>query len=302
MAVDSGLVRSRKALFCGDVGIAVEAVAGSGASSGPEVLVGETDSEVGGVVGSEEADGVVALVVEEVDPLSEIGVVSLPVGDGVVACDAGGEEDGLPKIVEGKFGRFVGEDERCPGGSGGGDDRPVDGEAGDELHGGLVGLGHGRVGSRDFVGILGGEQGGVGTGNAHACGVGFVGGGEGVVVPGGSVVEAAVGCVLVAGERGGVIGVKGGDELGSGFIGLLGDAADERNGFERSGDDELLIRLEAGSDSDRDFGEAVELMVEGEEREGSMGCDGCRTHDVRVGGGRTYRKCPARMASVDRGG
>jgi len=38
--------------------------------------------------------------------------------------------------------------------------------------------------------------------------------------------------VLVAGEAGGVVGVERGDEFGAGFIGLLGDAADEGRGLE----------------------------------------------------------------------
>ena len=170
----------------------------------------------------------IALVVEEVDALVEVGVVLLPVGDGVVGGDARGGEDGVPELGEGELGRVVGEDERGPGGGGGGDDGPVDFVAGDELHGGLVGLGDGDVGAGDFGGILAGEQRGIGAGDAHAGGAGFVGGGEGVVVPGGRVVEAGVGRVLVAGEGGGVVGVEGGDELGAGFVGLLGDAADER--------------------------------------------------------------------------
>ena len=96
--------------------------------------------------------------------------------------------------------------------------------------------------------------------------------------------------MLVAGEGGGVVGVEGGDELGAGFVGLLGDAADERQGVDGSGDDELLIGLEAGADADGDFGEAVELVLEGEKGEGGGRGGGRRAHDARVGGRREDRK------------
>ncbi len=290
MAVDACLVGGGEALFGGDVGVAVEAVAGGGSAAGPEVLVGETDGEVGGVVGGEEAEGVVSLVVEEVDALGEVSVVLLPVGDGVFAGDAGSEEDGLPEVGEGELRGIVGEDEGGPGGGGSGDDGPVDGEAGDELHGRLVGPGHGHVGAGDFSGVLVSEERGVGAGDAHAGGVGFVGGCEGVVVPGGGVVEGAVGAVLVAGEGGGVVGVEGGDELGAGFVGLSRDETNQRYGFNGRGDDQLLVGLEAGADADGDLGEAVELVVEGEESEGSVGRYRCGAHDGRVSGRRKDRK------------
>ena len=108
MAVDAGFVRGGEALFGGDVGVAVEAVAGGGAAAAPEVLVGEAYGEVGCVVGCEEAEGVVALVVEEVDAAGEVGVVLLPVGDGVFAGDAGGVEDGVPEFGEGELGGSLG--------------------------------------------------------------------------------------------------------------------------------------------------------------------------------------------------
>ena len=58
---------------------------------------------------------------------------------------------------------------------------------------------------------------------------------------------------------------------------MLGDAADERKSVGGRGDDELLAGLEAEADADGDFGEAVELLVEGRESEGG----------VRKGDGRT---------------
>jgi hypothetical protein len=64
------------------------------------MLVGEADGEVGGVVGGEEAEGVEALGVEEVDAALEVCAVGLPGGDGVVGGDAGGEEDGVPEFGE----------------------------------------------------------------------------------------------------------------------------------------------------------------------------------------------------------
>jgi hypothetical protein len=73
--------------------------------------------------------------------------------------------------------------------------------------------------------------------------------------------------------------------LGAGFVGLLGDAPDEGNGVQRSGDDELLIGLKTSADTDGDFGKPVELGVEREERERGVGRGDSRTHNVRVGGG-----------------
>ena len=83
--------------------------------------------------------------------------------------------------------------------------------------------------------VLPGEQRGVRSGDGHARGAGFEGCSDSVVEPGGRVVEAGVRGVLVAGERGGVVGEDGGDELGSGFVSVLGDEADEWKSVSRRG-------------------------------------------------------------------
>jgi hypothetical protein len=99
--------------------------------------------------------------------------------------------------------------------------------------------------------------------------------------------------VLVAGEGGGVVGEEGGDQLGTGAVGVGGDATDERQCVGGGGEDEFLAGLEAETDADGDFGEAVEFLVEGEGGEGVLiggggDVDGsevcCRTHAIRVGG------------------
>ena len=93
--------------------------------------------------------------------------------------------------------------------------------------------------------------------------------------PGWSVVEAGVFGVLVAGEDRGVVGVEGGDEQGSGFVGVLGDAADEGEGLDRGGDEEFLAFGEVEADADGNLGEAIEFLFKGEAGEGSERFFGC---------------------------
>jgi hypothetical protein len=257
VAVDAGFVRRGEALLGGDVGLAVDAVAGGGASAGPEVVVGKADGEVGGVVGAVEVEGVEAAVVEEVDALLEGCAVGVPGLDGVAGGDAGSGEDGVPQLAEGELGRIVGEDECGPRGCGGGEDGPVDFVAGDELECRLVGAGAGFAGAGDLGGVFGGEQSWVGAGDGEAGGAGFEGSGDAVEVPLGGVIKAGVGSVAVPGEGDFVVGEDGGDELGAGFVGLLGDAADQRESVGGCGEEQLLAVAEVEADADGDFGEAV---------------------------------------------
>ena len=102
-AVHARLVGRGEAFFGRDVGLAVDAVAGGGASAGPEMVVGEADGEVGETVGAVEVEGVEAAVVEEVNALLEGVAVLLPGGDGIGGGDAGGGEDGIPELADGEL-------------------------------------------------------------------------------------------------------------------------------------------------------------------------------------------------------
>ena len=51
---------------------------------------------------------------------------------------------------------------------------------------------------------------------------------------------------------------------------MLGDAADERKGVERGGDEEFLTSAEVKADADGDLGETVELFVERKSGEGCL--------------------------------
>ncbi len=119
-------------------------------------------------------EGGVALAVEEVDALLEAwrrGRCQSATGSSPVMREV--KKMASQSLAMAELDGLVGEDELGPVGGGGGDDGPVDLVAGDELHGGLGGLGGGDVGAGDFGGVLAGEQRGVGAGDGHAGGSGL---------------------------------------------------------------------------------------------------------------------------------
>src|ERR1700683_1926167 len=103
MTVDAILVRRSEAFFGRDVGLAIDAITRGGASTGPEVLIGEADGEVGAAIGRAEAERVIALAVEEVDAMLEVGAVFAPGLNRVAGGDARGSEDGIPELVHGEL-------------------------------------------------------------------------------------------------------------------------------------------------------------------------------------------------------
>jgi len=137
-ALDARAVRGGEDLLGRDIGDAVEAVAGRRAAAHPEVIVGEADAEIGSRAA--EVKRTVALVVQLCGPLVQVPVVVAPGGDRVRPVDAGRGEDRLPEMGQRLLGRLVRKDGRRPGGRGRGDDGPVDGVAGNQLHGGPAGL------------------------------------------------------------------------------------------------------------------------------------------------------------------
>ncbi len=251
------------------------------------MVVSEAYGEVGAAVVGMEAERVEALVVEMGDALVEGFGVGLPGGDRIVGGSARRGEDGIPELVHGLGFGEAGKDEFRPGRGGVGEDGPVDGVAGDELHGRLVGLGGGDVHAGDSGGILAGEQGRIGAGEGEPGGSAFEGGGDAVSHPLRGVVEGGVLSIVVAGENGFVVGVDGRNEQGSGLVGMLGDAANKRHHVERGGDEKFLAGLEIEADVHGDSGEAIELFFERERGEvegrGGYGGEGHRSRVEGVG-------------------
>src|SRR6185437_15552852 len=128
---------------------------------------------------------------------------------------AGGGEDGVPELGESLVGGQVGKDGCCPGGSGGGNDGPVDVVASNEFQRRSVRPGDGAVGAAYFFRVLLREQAGIAAGDGQARGSALVGSGHAIVEPAGGVVKALVVAVLVAQQRGFLVGKQGGDELGA---------------------------------------------------------------------------------------
>ena len=92
----------------------------------------------------------------------------------------------------------------------------------------------------------------------------------------GGMVEPGVRAEPVAGERGLIVRVKRGDEQCAGLVGVLGDAAHQRQHLGGGGDDELLPGLQVQAHVDHDAGEAVELFFEGQGGEGGRDEGGWR--------------------------
>src|SRR5580692_3703754 len=257
-AVGVVLVRRGEDLFGGHVGNAVGAVAGGRSAAEPQMAVGESEAEV--CAGTAVTQRSVALLVQKGSAFVQLGVVGLPRVDRIGHTDARGLEDGVPEFVERDVWSVIGKHLCGPCRRGAGDDGPVDLVTRDEFERGTVGGREGAVGAADLVWIFIGEQRWIGPSNSKARRAAFEGGADAVVEPFGGVVEAGVGREAITQQRSIFVGVERGDEGRAGAVGVLGDAARERNGVERGRHEKLLPSLEAEADLHGDFSELVELL------------------------------------------
>ena len=260
LSLDAIFVRRGEDFFGGHVGNAVAAVLRGGASAEPEVIVGKADAKIG--AGSAEVQGRIALLVQAGGARVQVGVMLLPGGYGIGTVGARGGEDGVPQAGLGFVGRQIGEYGRGPGGSGVGDDGPIDLVAHDQFEGRAVGLGVGAIGAAHFFRVFAREQAGIAAGDRQARGAVAECLRHAFVEPGRGGVKAGVGAVAEAEQRRFLVGIEHGDEGSARFVGMLGDAARQRNGVERGGHDQLLAGRESESAVDGDFGQAVEILLE----------------------------------------
>ena len=76
-------------------------------------------------------------------------------------------------------------------------------------------------------------------------------------------VERLVGRKPITAERHRVIRQQGCDQLRPRTIGMLGDAAHQRQGLGGSADQQLLAGLQSKSNPHRDLGESIQFFLEG---------------------------------------
>jgi hypothetical protein len=185
-----------------------------------------------------------------------------PGGYGIGTIGARGGENGVPQTGLRFRGRQIGEDRHGPGGSGVGDDAPIDLVAHDQFQGGTVGHGVGAVRAAHFFRVLAREQGRIAAGDRQACGTVAECLRHAFVKPGRGGVKAGVGAMAETQQRGFLVGIEHGDQRSARFVGMLGDAPRQRDRIERRGHYQLLAGRESESAVDGDLGQAVEFFLE----------------------------------------
>ncbi len=176
----------------------------------------------------------------------------------------------------------IGEHGLGPGGSGAGYDGPVDRVACNQFHGRTVRFRNGAIRPAHLLRIFLGEQRGIIAGDRQSRRAAPERLGQAIVEPGGSGVEAGVLAVAIAQQRRLLVRKQRGDEGGSRFIGVLGDAARQGKRVERGGHHQLLSRRKSESGMDGHFGQTVEIFPE-------FGCVGERLLGKWCGRGHGYQ-------------
>ena len=169
----------------------------------------------------------------------------------------------------------------------------------DELHGRLVGLGHRDVRTRHLGRILTREQRRICARDTHTRRTGFIGRCDRVIIPGGRVVEGAVGGVSIPRDGGFVVCEECRDEFRAKLVGMRRDQADQWQSVDGRCNDQLLAGLQTGADAHSDLGKSVQLFIECKGGEGRGSERGGRRHSYRVGRSEAKRN---RRANSGRGG
>ena len=219
--------------------------------------VGEPDGEIRARAGI--MQGVESPAVQPVPPPGERGIVPAPRRDRVVVLEPRSGEDRLREFCDGGGVLFAGKDALRPGQGRKGDDGPVDVEAGDFFERRPIGDRIGLVGARDPGRILVRQQHRVFADDRQARAVGGEGLCGALVKPAGRAVEARVRREPEPGERHLLVGQDRRHQARAGPVGVLRDAAGERQRRDRRGEEEILRGLEPEADLDRDLGQPVEL-------------------------------------------
>ena len=223
----------------------------------PFVAVGEADRKIGARSG--EAQRMERAGVQPFGAAAQRRIVRRPRRDGIVHVDPRSGEDRIGKLRHRHVFVLAGEHLAGPGRVRIGDDVPVDVEARDLLQRRLVGDRVGLVGARHLRRVLLGEQHRIVAGDRKPRRVSGEGLGHALVEPARGTVEALVAAVAVAGERQFLVGEERRHQTGAGPVGVLGDAADQRQGCDRRGHHQVLSRLQLQADAHGDLGQAVEL-------------------------------------------
>jgi hypothetical protein len=258
-AVYAILMRGGEDFFGGKIGDAVDAVVSSCAAAEPQIAVGEADAQVGSR--RFEVQRGKALLVHEVSPAMQLGIVSLPGGDGVGRIHSCHRENSVPQACYRDGFRLSRKNGLGPGGRGTGHDRPIDAMANDEIKRRLHGFRLGHVGAGGAVRINAGQKVRVGSRDGEPCGPAAIGRGDAGFEPVGGTVEGLLASIAKPAECCFFVGEQRCHQRGSGAISLGGNGARERDCGDGSGHDQLLALGQVDANADCELGEAVELLL-----------------------------------------
>ena len=192
----------------------------------------------------------------------QICVVFFPRGHRIWLVRARRGENGVPKPGQRFVLRKIGEHCRCPCGSGAGYDGPVDLVARNQFERRAVCFRDRAVYPADFFRILLREQGRIIAGDCQSRRATPVRLSHAFIEPRCGGIEARVPTVTKAKQRRLLVSKQRGDKGGAGFVGMLRDAARQRDRIQRGGHHQLLAGREPQPGADRDFGQTVEVLFE----------------------------------------
>ena len=224
------------------------------------MAVSEADAEIG--AGTAEMQRGIALLIEALGARVQVCVVLFPCRDGIGLIRARRGEDCFPEARERFVLRQIGEHGGGPRRRGAGADGPIDLVARDQLERGTIRFRGGAIHAAHLFGILFREQRRIVACNREARGAAAVGRGHPFVKPRRRGIEARVGTVAEAVERGLLVGQQRRDERRARLIRMLRDQPRQRDGVERGGHHHLLSGSDSQPHAHGDFGEAIEILFE----------------------------------------